>query len=304
MALNHPVLTAKRNKKGGMGLDIFGLFSGFKSEEYEVHSNPLYSQSFGGMNPLFSGETGSSMANSVMFDKPSFAGDFMDVDKFNLSVNEMSMEIPPSEAPQEAPNVTPQEAPQSQPQGQVKPETLLQSKELKEPQNKQLKEIQVDFQESQEIDVTKLPKILDSKYEKIDSDNALRPTIINVSDTWTKVSFKSLLSPPQTKALGVEEQKNERNLAYDLIDALSNSGGVPFSTAELHVVIAATHAFDKSIINTVVQDNMNPIEKVEKSLLVIGSTILDKGIEELVKPEQFPRVIQFSPELSTLRNQG
>lgn len=35
-------------------------------------------------------------------------------------------------------------------------------------------------------------------------------------------------------------------------------------SAELHIIIAATHTFDKTLMDTAIQDNVNPIERVER----------------------------------------
>jgi hypothetical protein len=38
-------------------------------------------------------------------------------------------------------------------------------------------------------------------------------------------------------------------------------------------VIAATHCFDKSLVDTVIEGNVNPIAKVERSMLIVASVI-------------------------------
>ena len=68
-------------------------------------------------------------------------------------------------------------------------------------------------------------------------------------------------------------------------------------SAELHVVIASTHCFDKGLMMTVIQDNVNPIEKVERSSLIIASTIQQKPPVELIQGEQRERIGLYSPML-------
>jgi hypothetical protein len=149
------------------------------------------------------------------------------------------------------------------------------------------------------FDYTKIPTELDKKFEALDEDSALRPTIINPGDTWTKRAQKALLAEPSTSTLSTTEQKQEKNKAFDLLDALSRSGALSIEYATLHVVLAATHCFDKSLMDTVVQDNINPIEKVERSSLIVATTIQDKPAVELIKADQKERVATYSPKLLT-----
>jgi glutamate racemase len=128
----------------------------------------------------------------------------------------------------------------------------------------------------------------------LDDEQALRPTIITAGSTWTKRSQKSLLSPPSTATLSAAEQDRARTEAFDLLDALSRSGSLAIDCAELHVVLACTHNFTKSLIDTVVQDNVNPIEKVERSALILATTVHDKQPSELIKPEQRERIATYS----------
>jgi hypothetical protein len=62
-------------------------------------------------------------------------------------------------------------------------------------------------------------------------------------------------------------------------------------------VIAATHCFDKTLLDTVIQGNVNPIEKVERSLMIVATTIHRRPAVELLTEEQRERFLAFSPRL-------
>lgn len=147
------------------------------------------------------------------------------------------------------------------------------------------------------FDCTKVPQEIDSKFEALDKEGAVRPTIINVSKVWSKRSQKALLDAPQTASVDVDSQKKERDAAFDLLDALSKSGGLNVEHAQMHIVIAATHCFDKNLMDTIVQSNVNPIEKVEMSTLIMASTIHKEPVNRLVAGDQLSRVMEFSPDL-------
>jgi hypothetical protein len=148
--------------------------------------------------------------------------------------------------------------------------------------------------DSDHVDYTKIPELLDSKFEELDEDSSLRPTIINPGTTWTKKYHADLLSPSVTITLTSKEQEAERRKAFDLIDVLSKSGTLAFAQASFHVIIAATHCFDKSLTDTVVQDNVNPIEKLERSNLIVATTVHGRAAKELVKVEHLEEVRKYS----------
>lgn len=123
------------------------------------------------------------------------------------------------------------------------------------------------------VDLTLMPKILDSTIEKHDADSALRSTIIKTSDAWTRKRQANLLTKIESSTLHSEDIKSEKDKAFDLLDALSRSGTLPISCSELHVIMSVTHCFEKDVMGTVIQDNINPIEKLEMSTLLVASTI-------------------------------
>mmetsp|Transcript_7931 Transcript_7931/g.11977 ORF Transcript_7931/g.11977 Transcript_7931/m.11977 type:complete len:945 (-) Transcript_7931:62-2896(-) len=143
-------------------------------------------------------------------------------------------------------------------------------------------------------DLTKVPALLDSRSEKLDLDSALRPTIINMGKVWSFESQKNILSALTTTRLEGDAQKTQKEKAFDLLDALSRSGSLPIMDATLHVVIAATHCFDQSVMDTLVKDSVNPIEKLERSSLIIATTLHQCKPEELVKENELERVQTYS----------
>lgn len=146
-------------------------------------------------------------------------------------------------------------------------------------------------------DYTRIPQLMETQFSLLDEDNRLRPTIINPGNIWCKKFQKNLLSDTKEESLDSDKQEEERDNAFDLLDALSRSGCLAIDHASLHVVVAATHCFDKTLMATLIQDNQNPIEKVERSTLIVASTVHKKHPLELVKEEQLDRVQQFSPLL-------
>ena len=160
-----------------------------------------------------------------------------------------------------------------------------------------------------EVDYTKVPSTLDSNMEAVDTEKALRPTTIKPGDQWTLKSAKSLLSASgpgaaahgdnrTTSTLDKDRQTKEKHRALDLLDALSRSGELPLADCELHVIVAATHCFDDSLMDTVVQKNVNPIERVERSLLVMAGTIHGgMPVPRMLKAAETARVKAASPML-------
>jgi len=81
------------------------------------------------------------------------------------------------------------------------------------------------------------------------------------------------------------------------MDALTRSATLAIQEASLHVVVCSTHCFDETLINSLVKKNMNPIEKVERSMLLVASAVHGVKPANLVVPSQLERLKQFCPTL-------
>ena len=133
------------------------------------------------------------------------------------------------------------------------------------------------------VDFTLIPKQLDQSVEKSGDAASLRSTTIKTSSYWTRNRQANLLSKPDTHGLGADEIRKEKSKAFDLLDALSRSGSLAIAHSELHVVVAMTHCFEKDVMGTVICDNVNPIEKLEGSALLLASAVHGLSARELVR---------------------
>lgn len=147
-------------------------------------------------------------------------------------------------------------------------------------------------------DFTVVPKLLDSKIEKYDNDDALRSTIIKAGAVWTRVRQENLLTFAKLSTLVGPVVEDERRKAFDLLDAISRSGTLPIDCAELHIIVGVAHCFENDCMGTIIQDNVNPIEKVEKSSLMIAGTIFGESTKKLIADKtQLERVQNVFPQL-------
>eukprot|EP01084_Bolivina_argentea_P263782 446606_1 len=148
------------------------------------------------------------------------------------------------------------------------------------------------------VDYTKVPITMESGFQLFDKETAIRPTKIKVGHHWHKTMKKGLLRSSKVASLNLEEQKIEKNRAMDLIDALSRSGDLSLDKCELHVVVGVTHCFDCSVMDTVVQKGMNPIEKIERSAIIVAETIHEQPAGNLLSIPFLPRIMKESSMLN------
>ena len=155
-------------------------------------------------------------------------------------------------------------------------------------------------------DLTTLPAALDAACDA--HAPTLRPTTISLGAAWTKKAAAALLAIPRTTPLNGDAQAAERRQAFDLLDALSRSGAQALPAAELHVIVAVTERFEDSVVDTVVQRSLNPIERGERAALVVAAAVHDlprnegASVAQLVAPQHLARVQASVPDLFQASN--
>lgn len=120
-------------------------------------------------------------------------------------------------------------------------------------------------------DYTEVPDIIEELSK--DQESALRPTTIKPGPLWTLKQHDPSFSLTSTADIDSERQGSEKSLAFDLMETLTRAGTLPFTHTQCHVVLAYTHPFAQSLMQTVCEENINPIEEVERSMLLVASVV-------------------------------
>lgn len=137
--------------------------------------------------------------------------------------------------------------------------------------------------------ICSIPSKLDKLFEKYDFNGAVHATTIKPAEYWKKES-KSICEDTYTKwKLDADDLLVEKKEAFDLLDALSKSGDLELDYVDVHVVVGMSHWFDYSVMETLVEQNTNPIEKLEKSSLLVTSIICDELPRNLIS-DSLPRI--------------
>eukprot|EP01062_Namystynia_karyoxenos_P084370 TRINITY_DN990_c0_g2_i1.p1 TRINITY_DN990_c0_g2~~TRINITY_DN990_c0_g2_i1.p1 ORF type:complete len:933 (+),score=299.99 TRINITY_DN990_c0_g2_i1:85-2799(+) len=161
---------------------------------------------------------------------------------------------------------------------------------VRQPKPQQQAEVGGGGTVSAAVDYTGIPRMLDRRFDESGDGAAVRPTIIKLGEVWTKRSQSGVISDVKEEQLCELQQRKERDSAFDLLDALSRSGALPVDCASLHVLLASTHCFEQSLMDSVIQGNINPIEQAERSSLIMTSTAHNLPVAQLVEPQQLARL--------------
>lgn len=147
-------------------------------------------------------------------------------------------------------------------------------------------------------DIMRIPQTLGAQLGLLDQQHASGFVTIKPGPMWSQTVYTGLLATPQKLSLGSSEQGLLRTTALDLLYALSKSGALTID-AEIHTVFATTHAFEHTLLETVIQENKNPIAVLERINLILGSTIHNRSVEEIISPDQAARIQNENPDLFT-----
>ena len=128
--------------------------------------------------------------------------------------------------------------------------------------------------------------------------NLLSRSTCQVDDnSWTLESQKNVFTPSTKLSLDTSAQQQAKRKAFDLLDALTKSGALSVTDASLHVLVTATHIFDRSVLETLVQRDVNPLQKLQQSLLIMLKTLHDKPLDALVTLQEKRSLALQYPDL-------
>ena len=117
---------------------------------------------------------------------------------------------------------------------------------------------------SDEFDVFKICSLFDKNINRFCDDCILHSSIIKLDSIWEdKTCF----------GFNEYQQTDEMNKTIDLLDALSFSGIFPFDNVSFHILLSGNHDFKRSVIDTIIQENINPVSSLLHSNTIIASTI-------------------------------
>jgi len=74
--------------------------------------------------------------------------------------------------------------------------------------------------------------------------------IITAGEVWTKRSQPEFLAAQKTEKLQKDQIKQEKDSAFELLDALTKSGALALSHATLHVVLCASQCFENGTMKS------------------------------------------------------
>ena len=131
------------------------------------------------------------------------------------------------------------------------------------------------------LSISTFPDMLEQRLEAMGVDS-VRPTIVKVGSSWNRTFQPGLLGSCEQAVLGEAEQTAGRAKAFGLLDSLTRCGLLPLS-ADMHVVVASTHSFGETLMDTLVQENVNPIAAVEASSLVVASALHETEPQQLLQ---------------------
>lgn len=124
--------------------------------------------------------------------------------------------------------------------------------------------------------------------EHHEETSTIEAMILHPSGHWTRKRLENLVTGKiRSESLGQAKLDEERTQAFDLLDLLTLSGGSPLDVpgqVSLHVIAPLTHHFARSLVDSVVMGNINPVDELDWTLSTVAATIHNRNISEVIRP--------------------
>merc|ERR1712167_76353 len=112
-----------------------------------------------------------------------------------------------------------------------------------------------------------LPETFETLYEQRGQDDCVSQTIISMREGNKNVVDK----------FGSKRAVSSMQAAFDLLDIITRSGSLAIEDTSVHVVLASTHLFGQSLMNTLVRENENPIVRAEMTSIIAAEIVYEKA---------------------------
>jgi hypothetical protein len=122
-------------------------------------------------------------------------------------------------------------------------------------------------------DVVALPDTLQAVMGALPREVQARPVVLKLAPTWSRTRREGLLASPTTASLDTDDQRTLRGEAFDLLDALTRSGALVYEDVDVHVVVEVSSSFTRSVVATVIEENVNVLDRVEQLGLTVVSAL-------------------------------
>jgi hypothetical protein len=135
----------------------------------------------------------------------------------------------------------------------------------------------------------------------VDAWSNIHQRVLHTATVWQRVRQPSFVSRAVEEALEPQRQLQETHNALALLASLARGSRRPLQGV-CHTVALTTQLFSKSVLGLLLEEEVNPLDSVERASALVVAAATGRSATELVNPEQLARMHQRFPDLFAAAN--